>query len=603
MKTVIIVESPAKTRTIQQYLGDSYIVDASVGHIRELSKQGKGGLGIDVENGFKATYKVDKKHQTIVKELIKKTKGNKVLLATDPDREGEAIAWHLADVLGLDLEDKNRITFNEVTKQAVTEAIQNPTTINMNLVKSQETRRILDRIIGFKLSPLLQRKIKSKSAGRVQSVALKMIVDLEKEIEAFIPEPYYLLKAVFPKFIAEHSLNKNKGISSEAKLNEILSHIDGPFTVDEVIYRKRTRPAGLPYVTSTFQQDGINRLGMSAAQVMKHAQDLYEGIEINKEITGLITYMRTDSNRLNVQFVNDTMKFIEKEYGKEYVGKVKFKQKENAQDAHEAIRPTSIERTPESLKSYLSDAQYKVYELIYKRTIQSLMADAIYDEQQIVLSNHGETFTYGGSKLHFLGYHKATPDYKEKLDTFIEIEPNTEITAVSLDHELLYTKPKARYTEATLIKDLEEFGIGRPSTYAETNRTLLARKYVEKKQKALVPTDQGKLTSEQLDLFFSSIINTSYTKKMEEVLDEISMGEYKSDEFLQEFYHKFIKMVDKADSEMIKAQPTLAGKDCPLCGAPLVIRQWKKGEFIGCSNFPKCKHTENIEVKGTELEE
>lgn len=594
MKTVIIVESPAKTKTIQQYLGSDFIVDASVGHIRELTKQGKGGLGVDVDNGFKATYKVDKKHQTVVKELIKKTKGNKVLLATDPDREGEAIAWHLADVLGLSLEEENRITFNEVTKNAVLEAISHPTKIDMNLVKSQETRRILDRIIGFKLSPLLQKKIKSKSAGRVQSVALKMIVDLEKEIEAFIPTPFYNVKAIFKHFDAEHQLNKSKEIDTEEKLNAILNHIDGPFKVSSVNYRKRSRVAPMPYVTSTLQQDGINRLGYSGAQVMKYAQELYEGIKIGDENVGLITYMRTDSTRLNGQFVTDTLHHIEHTFGKDYVGKVKVKTKENTQDAHEAVRPTSIDRTPESLKHYLSDQQYKVYDLIYRRTLSSLMADALYEEQSIALENHGEVFTYGGSKLVFMGYHKANPDYKEKLDTFLDIEENQLLDAVSIDHELNYTKPKPRYTEASLIKDLEEYGIGRPSTYAETNRTLLARHYIEKKQKALVPTEQGKLTVEQLDLFFSHVINTNYTKKMEKALDEISLGDAQSDAFLGEFYHKFEQLVQHADKEMVKKEPTQVGRDCPLCGAPLVIRKWKKGEFIGCSNYPRCKHTENL---------
>lgn len=599
MKTLIIVESPAKTRTIQQYLGDDYIVDASVGHIRELTKRGVGGLGVDIEAGFKPTYKVDKKHENIVKELIKKAKNNRVLLATDPDREGEAIAWHLADVLGLDLNESNRITFNEVTKQAVLEAIKNPIKIDMNLVESQETRRILDRIIGFKLSPLLQKKIKSKSAGRVQSVALKMIVDLEKEIEAFVPMPYYTIKAIFKSFEAEYHLNKTREVDSEEKLNQILSQIDGPFTVTNIQERKRHRSAPSPYVTSTLQQDAINKLNYSGSQVMKYAQELYEGIKVNGEVTGLITYMRTDSTRLSLQFVTETLNYIEETYGKEYLGKAKYKQNDSAQDAHEAIRVTDIRQTPEDLKAYLSDQQYKVYDMIYRRTIASLMADAIYDEQTITLENHGQVFTYSGSKLIFLGHNKANKEYKEKLDTLIDIKENQVYEVIRIDHELNYTKPKARYTEASLIKDLEEFGIGRPSTYAETNRTLIQRKYVEKKQKTLHPTSQGILTTEQLDLFFASVINTEYTKKMEITLDEISTGDEKKSVFLHDFYDKFDEMVKKADKEMIKKEADKVGKDCPVCGAPLVIRKWRKGEFIGCSNYPKCTHTENI-VNATE---
>lgn len=594
MKTVIIVESPAKSKTIQHYLGKDFIVEASVGHIRELAKNGPGGLGVDIENNFKATYKVDKKHDQIVKDLIKVTKNKKVLIATDPDREGEAIAWHIADVLNLDLNDQNRITFNEVTKPAILKAIEHPRQIDMNLVKSQETRRILDRIIGFKLSPLLQKKIKSESAGRVQSVALKMIVDLEREIEAFIPETYYTIFAKFSKFEAEYTKNKDKSLKTQAELDQIILKLQGPFTVTKVNHRKRSRAAQPPYTTSTFQQDAVSKLNYSPSKAMGIAQELYQGIEIDGEEIGLITYMRTDSVRLNDDFIKEAQAQIEKEFGSEYVGKIKTKTSTNMQDAHEAIRPSLLEKTPESLKGILSEDQYKIYDLIYRRTIMSLMSDALYEEQSVELENQGEIFEYGGSKLLFLGFHKGNPEYKEKLSTILDLEVGKTLEAKEIIHQENQTKPKSRYTEASLIKDMEEFGIGRPSTYAETTRTLLTRKYVEKKQKALVPTDQGKLTIDELDKFFSNIINTSYTKKMETVLDDISNGENDNVSILQGFYHKFIDLVKHADEHMEKRQPTQIGRDCPLCGAPLVIRKWRKGEFIGCSNFPRCKHTENL---------
>ena len=485
MKTVIIVESPAKSKTIQHYLGKDYVVEASVGHIRELAKNGPGGLGVDVENEFKATYKVDKKHEQIVKDLIKVTKNNKVLIATDPDREGEAIAWHIADVLNLDLNDQNRITFNEVTKPAIIKAIENPRQIDMNLVKSQETRRILDRIIGFKLSPLLQKKIKSESAGRVQSVALKMIVDLEKEIEAFIPETYFTIKAKFSKFEAEYTKNKDKSLKTEAELNAIMEKLQGPFIVTKVNHRKRSRAAQPPYTTSTFQQDASSKLNYSPSKAMGVAQELYQGIELEGEEIGLITYMRTDSVRLNDDFIKDAQAMIEKQYGHEYVGKIKTKSNANIQDAHEAIRPTLLDRTPESLRGVLSEDQLKIYELIYRRAIMSLMADALYEEQSIEVENQQEVFEYGGSKLIFFGFHKGNPEYKEKLSTILELEVGKSLEAKEITHEENQTKPKSRYSEASLIKDMEEFGIGRPSTYAETTRTLITRKYVEKKQKEI----------------------------------------------------------------------------------------------------------------------
>lgn len=602
MKTVIIVESPSKSKTIANYVGDDTIVLATVGHIRELATSGTYGLGIDLDNDFKPNYKVSKGKEKVIKEMIKATNKNNVLIATDPDREGEAIAWHVADMLNLDVNDNNRITFNEVTKDAVLKAVSEPRKIDMDVVHSQEARRILDRIIGFRLSKLLQQKIGSKSAGRVQSVALKMIVDLEKEILAFIPEEYHLLQAHFNSFDADYYLNSSKAVKSEAEAKAIIDKIKGPFSVKAINKKKLTRSANPAYVTSTLQQDGINKLGYSGSRVMGLAQALYEGKEISDETVGLITYMRTDSTRLSNDFITDAHNEITRLYGKEYVGKPKIgKKKASQQDAHEAIRPTSIHRTPELMKHYLTDQEFKVYKMIYDRALFSLMADAIYEITSVEFINHDEIFKASSSKLVFEGHHKANQNYEPNQQTLPPLKVDDKIEAHEITSVQQFTKPKSRYTEASLIKDLEELGVGRPSTYAEINKTLLSRKYIEKIKSSLMPTEQGLITSDSLDKYFSSIINTEYTKYMETELDEISLGNKVWNVELMDFYKRFEPILDNAFKEMVKLPPKEVGELCPECNRPLVFRNNKKGQaFIACSGFtqkPQCKYTRSVEEK------
>lgn len=608
MKTVIIVESPSKSKTIANYVGSDTIVLATVGHIRELATSGTYGLGIDLENDFKPNYKVSKGKEKVIKELIKQTQKNHVLIATDPDREGEAIAWHVADILNLDLNEENRITFNEVTKDAVLKAISEPRKIDRDLVHSQEARRILDRIIGFRLSKLLQQKIGSKSAGRVQSVALKMIVDLEKEILSFVPQEYHLLNADFDTFIADYYQNASKSVKSELEAKNIINKIKGPFKVTDIQKKKLTRSSNPPYVTSTLQQDGINKLGYSGSRIMGIAQGLYEGKEIKDETVGLITYMRTDSTRLSDEFIKDAFQEIKETYGKEYVGKPKVaKKKASQQDAHEAIRPTSIKRTPELMKPYLTEQEYKVYKMIYERALFSLMADAIYEVTSVELQNNGEIFKASASKLVFEGHHKANKNYEGSKQTLPELKIGDELNAKEITSVQQFTKPKSRYTEASLIKDLEELGVGRPSTYAEINRTLLARKYIEKVKGSLIPTEQGIITSDSLDKYFSSIINTEYTKYMENELDEISEGKKVWNVELMDFYQRFEPILDQAFKDMVKLPPKEVGELCPNCNRPLVIRNNKKGQaFIACSGFtqkPQCTYTRSIEEKKSETKE
>ncbi len=605
MKTVIIVESPSKSKTIANYVGNDTVVLATVGHIRELATSGTYGLGIDLANDFKPNYKVSKGKEKVIKELIKQTQKSNVLIATDPDREGEAIAWHVADILNLDLDQDNRITFNEVTKEAVLKAVSEPRKIDRDLVHSQEARRILDRIIGFRLSKLLQQKIGSKSAGRVQSVALKMIVDLEKEILAFVPQEYHLLHANFDTFIADYSQNSSKSVKTEIEAQAIINKLQGPFRVKDIQTKKLTRASNPAYVTSTLQQDGINKLGYSGSRVMGIAQGLYEGKEIKDETVGLITYMRTDSTRLSDEFIKDAFGEIARLYGKEYIGKPKVgKKKANQQDAHEAIRPTSIKRTPELMKPYLTDQEYKVYKLIYERALFSLMADAIYEVTSVELENHDEIFKASASKLVFEGHHKANKNYEPAKQTLPKLAIGDELNATEITSVQQFTKPKSRYTEASLIKDLEELGVGRPSTYAEINKTLLARQYVEKTKGSLIPTEQGIITSEALDKYFSSIINTEYTQFMENELDEISVGKKVWNVELMDFYKRFEPILEEAFKDMVKLPPKEVGELCPNCNRPLVIRNNKKGQaFIACSGFtqkPQCTYTRSIEEKKPE---
>ena len=605
-KYLVIVESPSKSKTIGKYLGSDYKVVSSKGHIRDLATTGTYGLGVDIENGFKPNYIPIKGKSGIIKELKKDVKDSElVYLASDPDREGEAIAWHLKDALGIKDKNYKRVLFNEITHDKVVEAINNPTVIDDNLVKSQETRRILDRIIGFRLSKLLQSKIGAKSAGRVQSVALKLIVDKEEEIKAFVPEEYWTITAKFPLYEAVLFKYKEDDIElhSEDEVNKVLDKLGKKYTVESVEAKEKTRKSKPPFITSTLQQEASTKLNFSAKKTMSVAQKLYEGIDLGDETVGLITYMRTDSVRLSDDFVKPAMKYIEKEYGKEYLGTVKTSKKtENVQDAHEAIRPTSVTRVPEKIKKYLSTDEYKLYSLIFKRTLASLMSDAKVNQTTIVLDNNDYKFKATGQELLFDGYLRIYSDYESNEDRILPKVGEKEVAeSIGLVPEQHYTKPPARYTEAKLIKELEELGIGRPSTYATIMDTIRERGYVKMEEKKFVPTDIGVETTKKLQEFFSDLINVEYTRDMENELDEIADGKLVWNKVLEEFYKLFEPRVKEAFSDMEKKAPQETGETCPECGSPLVIRKGKYGEFTACSNYPTCKYIKKEEHEVVEL--
>lgn len=590
MKTVIIVESPAKSKTIASYFQHQVTVLSSVGHIRDLATRGAGNLGVDVEHGFKPNYQVLPAKKGLIAELIKKTKGAQVFLATDPDREGEAIAWHLAQVLNLDLNQPNRIVFREITKPAILEAMEHPRKIDQNLVNSQETRRILDRIIGFKLSTLLQRTIKSKSAGRVQSVALRLITDLEDEINKFVPEEYYTIHMHYKGLKADYIKGAEDRITKE-EAEKVVREAVNPFRVIDVKKTKIKRSPKPPFITSTLQQDAVNNLKISSSRVMSIAQKLYEGVEINGELVGLITYMRTDSNRLSPLFVSYANEHIEQNYGKKYLGRYKTHQSDMAQDAHEAIRPTDTRRTPEVVEPYLSKDEYRVYKRIYERAIASLMAPSIADSTKVQFESNGHIFELEGHVEVFDGFQKLLKESTK--DKFIpEFNIGDEINAELVEMVQKFTQPPTRYNEASLIKDLEAKGIGRPSTYATIIKTLKDRGYVKVEERKFVPTEQGMLTAKELSKFFVNIMDVEYTSRMEHRLDQIAEGKVEGLALLKPFYENFISQLEKAQQEMQKVKPTVSEKLCPLCGNPLVIRKSKYGEFLGCSTFPKCKYVE-----------
>lgn len=614
MKKLVIVESPSKSRTIEKYLGSDYKVVSSKGHIRDLATRGKGGLGIDVENHFTPTYEISKDKKETVKELKNAaSKCSEVYLASDPDREGEAIAWHLAEVLEVDQSKQNRVIFNEITKNAVIDAFDHPRTIDMDLVKSQETRRMLDRIIGFKLSGLLKNKIKSKSAGRVQSVALNLIVEREKEIEAFKSEEYWTIDANVEKnrksFKA--SLNKIGGkkvkISNEQEANAIISSCDGDFVVKSIERKVKKKQPRLPFITSTLQQEASTKLNFSSKKTMTLAQKLYEGISIRGNHEGLITYMRSDSTRLSDVFVKEAFSYIEKEYGKKYVGSVHQKNNKNAQDAHEAIRVTHIDYTPDSIKNDLTNDEYKLYKMIYARTMAYLMAPSQSDSVSVVIENNDHAFQASGSVLKFDGYLKVYKDYEQTKDEVLpELEVDEILKNVKLEGKQHFTEPPLRYSEARLIKEMEEKGIGRPSTYATIIDTIQKRAYVEliksnenSKTKVFKPTEQGILTDKSLQEYFSSIINVSYTANMEKDLDQIADGQKESEKELQDFYDKFMPLLDEAYENMEKMAPEKTGELCPQCGSELVYRNGRFGRFISCSNYPECKYTKNEQEEQT----
>ena len=594
---LVIVESPAKSKTIEKYLGKDYTVVSSKGHVRDLSTKGKFGFGVDVENNFKPDYVTIKGKKKTIDELKKEVKKSDfVYLATDPDREGEAISWHLYDCLGLNENNYDRVVFHEITKGAVLEAFNHARKIDQDLVNSQETRRILDRIIGFRLSKLIQSKTDGSSAGRVQSVALKLIVDKEREIEKFITEEYWTIEAVFPEFKAElfNYNHKDIEIKNEIEANEILDKLSNAFKIESVEKKKKQKASKLPYTTSTLQQDASNKLGMTSKKTMSIAQKLYEGIELEDETVGLISYMRTDSTRLSAEFIKNTFHFIEAKYGSNYVGTVKKgKKTENVQDAHEAIRPTDINSTPESVRKYLSNDEFKLYRMIYYRALASLMIAAKTENTTVILDNNNYQFKATGQVIIFDGYLKVYSDYEDTNETTLppfDTYKSNVIVSNEINKEQHFTKPPSRYTEAKLIKEMEELGIGRPSTYAKTMDTIKSRGYVNIVEKKFIPTEIGIEINDKLQEHFSHIINVKYTADMENDLDKISEGKAVWYKVLDEFYKEFEPSVKEAFDNMPKKESEKTGEDCPECGNPLVIRKGKYGAFTACSNFPACKY-------------
>ena len=608
MKNLVIVESPSKSRTIEKYLGNDYKVLSSKRHIRDLATKGKYGLGVDIDNHFAPTYELIKGKKKMVSELKKEVKAaDMVYLATDPDREGEAISWHLKDELKIKDSDYERVVFNEITKDTVIKAFSKARKIDDDLVHSQETRRILDRIIGFRLSKLMQAKTGGKSAGRVQSVALKLIVDREREIQNFIKEEYWTIVAKFNDFDA--SLEKYKDdkveLHNEIEADDVLNKLGNVFKIESVDKKDKKRSSKPPFITSTLEQEASIKLNFTSKKTMSLAQKLYEGIDLEDETVGLITYMRTDSIRLSDEYVKSAYKYIETKYGKEYLGIVKKSKKtENVQDAHEAIRPTSVNRTPESVKKFLTPDEFKLYSMIYKRALASLMKDAKSEQTTVILDNNNYKFKTTGSVIKFDGYLKVYGDYEDSEDAIIpplDTYKSNVLVSNEIDKEQHFTKPKPRYTEAKLIKEMEELGIGRPSTYSKTMETIVERGYVKVEEKKFVPTEIGIETTDKLQEFFSDLINVKYTAKMEDDLDKIADGDLVWYNLLDKFYKEFEPMVKDAFDNMEKKKEEETGEMCPLCGNPLVVRSGKYGKFVACSNYPNCKYVKKKEKQVVEI--
>lgn len=606
---LVIVESPAKAKTIKKYLGKKYEVKASMGHVRDLPRS---QIGVDVEKRFEPKYITIRGKGPVLKELkdaAKKVK--KVYLAADPDREGEAIAWHLAHSLNIDQDSKCRVVFNEITKDAIKDAFKQPRSINMDLVDAQQARRILDRLVGYKISPILWKKVKKGlSAGRVQSVALRLIVEREQEIQQFKPEEYWKIKALFNEqgqnFEASFYGKEGKKVDlkNEQEVNEVMQQMKGKqFTVTSVQKRERRRNPALPFTTSSLQQEAARKLNFRARKTMMIAQQLYEGVEIGKETVGLITYMRTDSTRISNTAVDETKQYIEKEFGKDYIpsGKSKSKQAKNTQDAHEAIRPTSTIRTPNEVKKFLNNDQFRLYKLIWERLVASQMAPAIMDTMRVDLTNNGVIFRATGSTVKFPGFMKVyvegTDDTtKEENRLLPDLTENSNVTAETIEPTQHFTQPPPRYTEARLVRTMEESGIGRPSTYAPTLDTIQKRNYVKLEDRRFVPTELGEIVLDSLTEFFNEIIDVDFTAKMENNLDEIEEGNLEWINVIEDFYGDFEKKLEIAEEEMkeieIKDEP--AGEDCEKCGHAMVIKMGRFGKFMACSNFPNCRNTKPI---------
>ena len=601
-KNLVIVESPAKAKTIEKYLGRNYKVLASVGHIRDLKKS---TMSIDFENNYEPEYINIRGKGPLINDLKKEAKKAKqVYLASDPDREGEAISWHLAHILNLDETDKNRVVFNEITKDAVKNAFKEPRQIDMDLVDAQQARRVLDRIVGYSISPILWKKVKKGlSAGRVQSVALKLIIDRENEINAFKPEEYWTIDGTFKKgprqFQASfYGMNgKKMKLATNDDVKNVLSHIEGDeFTVESVEKKERKRNAPLPYTTSSMQQDAANKINFRTRKTMMVAQQLYEGINIGSGVQGLITYMRTDSTRISPVAQNEAATFITDRFGEKYSKHgSRIRNAFGAQDAHEAIRPSSVFNTPENIAKYLDKDQLKLYTLIWNRFVASQMTAAVFDTMSVKLEQNGVQFAANGSQVKFDGYLAIYND-SDKNKMLPDMEKGDIVKRVNTNPEQHFTQPPARYSEATLIKTLEENGVGRPSTYAPTIETIQKRYYVKLVSKRFEPTELGEIVNSLIVEFFPGIVNVKFTADMEAKLDDVEVGKEQWQKVIDEFYKPFEKEVAKAETEMekiqIKDEP--AGFDCEVCGSPMVIKLGRYGKFYACSNFPDCRHTQAI---------
>ncbi len=618
MKNLVIVESPAKAKTIKKYLGKGYDVVASMGHVRDLPEK---RLSVDIKNNFEPKYSIVKGKSTLVKELKEKAKkAEKILLATDPDREGEAISWHLAYILKLDLNDKNRITFNEITKTGVDAGIKDPRSVDIDLVNAQQARRVLDRLVGYKLSPFLSQKIhKGLSGGRVQSVALRIIVDREEEIRKFVPEEYWSIDAQFiPKgsrkaFSAAFygDLDGKIKIEKEEQANKILADLENAsYKISKLKKGKRKKSPAPPFITSTLQQEASRKLGFQAKRTMRAAQELYEGIEIeNMGAVGLITYMRTDSLRVSEDAISAARNVILEKWGEKYMPKKArhFKTKSNAQDGHEAIRPTMPELFPEKIKKSLSSDQFKVYKLIWERFMASQMSECIHSVTQADITSVSENkkpyvFKASGYTVDFDGftvlYTEGKDSAEEKAKALPELSENMPLKLKSMDSNQHFTEPPPRYTEASLIKALEEDGIGRPSTYASIISTITSREYVSKEGKALKPTELGEVITKLMKERFPKIVNLKFTAQMESDLDSIEEGKNDWKDTLSEFYGDFAKTLEKAKEEMKDVKITLkedeTGEICDKCGKPMVVKYGRFGRFIACSGYPECKNIKKI---------
>jgi len=610
-KTLVIVESPAKAKTISKFLGKKYFVKASMGHVRDLPKS---QFGVDVKNGFRPKYITIRGKGDTIKELRNAVKkSDNVLIASDPDREGEAIAWHLQKLLDICDDKPCRIEFNEITKQAIQNALKHPRPIDSNKVNAQQARRILDRLVGYNLSPLLWRKVKKGlSAGRVQSVAVRMITDREEEIQNFVPEEYWTLTGTFvktgyPPFEGKLFKYKDKKIDIKTKdqMREVLENLKGlHYTVTKVVRREKSRRPPAPFTTSTLQQEAYRKLNFTARKTMIVAQQLYEGLELGQEgSTGLVTYIRTDSTRVSDSARDEARKYIKERFGVPFVGKdeVRVSAKGKVQDAHEAIRPTSVSREPEQIKQYLTNDQYKLYKLIWSRFLASQMSPAIYDTTSIDISAGDYLFRATGSILKFPGYTKVyiegrDDDVKDEDKLLPDINEGEVVEARSLTEKQHFTQPPPRYTEATLVKTLEEKGIGRPSTYAPIVETIIKRGHIVRENKQLYPTELGILVVDLLKRHFKDIIDVTFTAEMEEKLDSIEEGDLDWVAVLDSFYDPFMNTLEKAEEEIgsVQVEDEITEEVCEQCGRNMVIKMGRYGKFLACPGFPECRNTKPL---------